>query len=126
MNGRITRPHDDLTQAIIGAAFEVANQLGHGYLEAVYRKALSHELTLRGLPIRQEVPFTVTYKGLTVGHYVADLLVDDAVVVELKAVEGLNRQHIGQVLNYLKASGAGIGLLLNFGKPRLEFKRVLR
>ena len=116
---------EDVTEKIIGAAFEVSNILGHGFLEAVYRKALLHELRLRELTAKEEVRFDVPYKGTSIGTYVADLVVGNAVVVELKAVECLNGQHTGQLLNYLKASGLHVDLLLNFGKPRVEVKRVL-
>ena len=113
------------TNQIIGAAFEVSNALGHGFLEAVYRRALLHELRLREMTVTEEVRFDVSYKAASVGTYVADIVIDNAVVVELKAIESLNHQHIGQVLNYLKASGLRVGLLLNFGRPRLEIRRVL-
>jgi len=115
---------DPLTQAIIGAAFEVANVMGNGFLEAVYRKALAHELVLRGLPVREEVEFKIAYKGAPVGRYVADMIVADTAVIEVKAVEGIVSAHVGQTLNYLKASGLRTGLILNFGTPRLGFKRV--
>jgi GxxExxY protein len=114
-----------LTASIIGAAFEISNTLGHGFLEGVYRKALIHELSIRGLSAAEEIPFEVTYKEAVLGRYFCDLLVEGTVVVELKAVGQLNSSHIGQLLNYLKASGLRVGLLLNFGRPRLEYRRVL-
>ena len=116
---------DDVTNRIIGAAFEVSNILGAGFLEQVYRRALAKELKLRGLDARQEVPFRVVYKGDDMGTYMADLVVDGLVVVELKAVEALGSSHVGQVLNYLRASGLKVGLLLNFGRPKVEIRRVL-
>ena len=116
---------DDVTNRIIGAAFEVSNILGAGFLEVVYRKALAKELKLRGLDARQEVPFRVVYKGDEVGTYFADLIVENQVVVELKALEVLSPSHVGQVLNYLRASGLKVGLLFNFGRPKVEFRRVL-
>jgi GxxExxY protein len=116
---------EELTGAIIGAAFEVSNILGHGFLEIVYRKALLHELTLRGFQAEEEVPFEVGYKGKSLGQYYADILVVKTVIVELKAIEKLTLVHVGQVLNYLKASGLRVGLLFNFGVPKLEFRRVL-
>ncbi|HYH19221.1 MAG TPA: GxxExxY protein [Azospirillum sp.] len=115
---------DPLTQEIIGAAFEVGNVMGHGFLEAVYRKALVQELRLRGLPTREEVEFKIEYKGAPVGRYVADLIVADAIVVEIKAVESLIPAHTGQVLNCLRAAGLNKGLLLNFGAPKVGFRRV--
>jgi len=116
---------DELTGSIIGAAFEVSNTLGHGFLETVYRKALVHELTLRNLSVGEEVPFNIMYKDTGLGRYCCDLLVERKVVVELKAIDRLTSSNIGQLLNYLKASGLHVGLLLNFGKPRLEYKRVV-
>ncbi len=114
-------PHtEQLTEAIIASAFEVANVLGHGYLEAVYRKALTHEMKLRGLPVLEEVPFAITYKEHDVGTYFAEIVVDQTVIVELKTVEKLVPAHIGQVLNYLKASNLRVGLLFNYSKPKLE------
>ncbi|HEY0834850.1 MAG TPA: GxxExxY protein [Azospirillum sp.] len=115
---------DPLTHEIIGAAFEVGNVMGHGFLEAVYRKALVQELRLRGLPTREEVEFKIDYKGASVGRYVADLIVADVIVVEIKAVESLIPAHTGQVLNYLRAAGLNKGLLLNFGSPKVGFRRV--
>ena len=116
---------DDLTQRIIGAAFEVSSTLGHGFLESVYHKALHHELEERGLAVQAEIPLEVQYKGRPVGTYQADLLVENTVIVELKAIDAIAQPHIGQVLNYLRATGLRVGLLLNFGTPRLQFRRVL-
>ncbi|WP_298368554.1 GxxExxY protein [Azospirillum sp.] len=115
---------DPLTQAVIGAAFEVANIMGRGFLEAVYRKALTHELRSRGVPVREEVEFKIDYKGASVGRYVADMIVADGLIVEIKAVDAIVSAHVGQTLNYLRASGLNTGLILNFGSSRLGFKRV--
>ncbi|OAN45660.1 GxxExxY protein [Paramagnetospirillum marisnigri] len=117
---------EDATSRIIGAAIEVSNVLGSGFLEAVYRRALLKELHLRGLKAEEEVRFVIHYKGDEIGTYVADLVVEDTVIVELKAIESLDRSHTGQVLNYLRASGLLVGMLFNFGKPKLEMKRVRR
>lgn len=114
-----------MTERVIGAAFEVSRTLGHGFAEAVYRGALRHELTLNGQAVSEEARFDVVYRGQAVGTYVADLIVENAVIVELKAVEKLAQAHVGQVLNYLKATRLPVGLLLNFGTPRLEIRRVL-
>lgn len=114
-----------LTERIIGAAFAVANALGHGFLEAVYRNALFEELSIIGVAVRKEQPFPVHYRGRQVGLYVADLVVEDRVIVELKAIDGLAQSHAAQVLNYLKASTLPLGLLLNFGRPKLEIRRVM-
>jgi GxxExxY protein len=114
-----------LTGQIIGAAIAVSNGLGHGFLETVYRNSLIEELLFAGLPVQSERPFTVQYRGKRVGVYVADLVVADRVIVELKAVAGLTDGHVAQVVNYLKASGLSVGLLMNFGSPRLQWRRVL-
>ena len=116
---------EQVTERIIGGAFEVSRDLGHGFLEAIYKKALLHELSLAGLKVLEEVSYQVQYRSQPVGTYIADLVVEDRVVVELKAVEKLAQPHVGQVLNYLKASNLPVGLLLNFGTPRLEIRRVL-
>lgn len=119
-------PRDPVTGAILGAAFEVANTLGHGFLEKIYQRALAHELLNAGLPVEREVPFPVVYKGLDVGTYVADMIVAKEVIVELKAIDSsLAAPQIAQCLNYLRASGLKKGLIINFGKPRLEYKRLV-
>ncbi len=117
---------DTLTEKIIGCAFTVSRGLGHGFLEMVYRNALWLELTANGLDVTKERAFPVLYRGEKVGMYVADLVVDDTVIVELKAIDALAGAHRAQVLNYLKASRLPVGLLLNFGKPRVEVKRIIR
>jgi len=108
----------------LAAAFEVSNILGNGFLEAVYQKALLKELSLAGLFVEREVSYRISYKGDPVGTYIADLVVERSVVVELKAIEALGPSHVGQCLNYLRASRLHTALLLNFGKPKLEFKRI--
>jgi GxxExxY protein len=115
--------HEDLTQDIIGAAFDVHNALGCGLLEKVYKNALTHELALRKRVVTPQKEFKVTYKGKEVGVYYADSVVDDSVVVEVKSVSALEDVHRAQVLNYLRVSGIKVGLLLNFAKPRLKFER---
>lgn len=115
---------DPLTGEIIGAAFLVSNTLGHGFLEAVYRKALVRELELRNLPVREEVEFKIHYRGALVGRYFADLIVADSVVVEIKALEAIGKAHLSQTLNYLKASNLKKGLILNFGTAKLGIQRV--
>ena len=116
---------EKLTERIIGSAFEVLNELGHGFPEAIYQKALAHELVQSGISVEQQVPFEVRYKGVLVGNYYADIVVDKRVIIELKTVEKLVPAHVGQVLNYLRASNLHVGLLLNFAKPKLEYRRVL-
>jgi len=113
------------TEAILGAAIEVSNVLGAGFLENVYRRALGFELRLRGLKVAEEVRFKVWYKRRCVGEYLADLVVDECVVVELKCVEHIGNVHLAQAINYLKASGLEVGLVLNFQQPKLEWRRVI-
>jgi GxxExxY protein len=115
-------PEQELTQKILEASFLVHNTLGAGFLERVYANALSLELRQMGLVCAQEVPLKVKYKDVIVGDYSADLVVEKRVLVELKACTGLDSVHEAQALNYLKASGIRVGLLLNFGKPRLEYR----
>lgn len=117
--------HEDLTQDIIGAAFDVHNALGCGLLEKVYENALAHELALRKHVVTPQKEFTVTYKEKEVGTYYADLVVDDKVVVEVKSANDLADVHRAQVLNYLRISGIRVGLLLNFARPKLKFERFV-
>jgi GxxExxY protein len=110
---------DPVTGTILAAAFDVANVLGPGFLEKVYERALMKELRLRSLTTKSQVKHSILYKGESVGDYIADLVVQDSVIVEVKCVEGLAPEHVAQCINYLKASGMKRGLLLNFQKPRL-------
>jgi GxxExxY protein len=114
----------DLTEAVIGAAFAVSNSLGCGFLEKVYENALAIELRRRGFGVRQQAPMEVRYRDEIVGLYSADLVVDEQVVVELKAVKALDHVHRAQCMNYLRASGIRTGLVINFGLPRLDVLRV--
>lgn len=116
---------DPLTRKVIGAAFAVSKVLGHGFLEAVYKKALRIELVAAGSVVTTEKAFPVIYRGEDAGIYIADLLVDDRLIVEVKTVESLGVAHSAQLANYLKASGISAGLLINFGKPRVEVKRIV-
>ena len=116
---------DSLTERVLGAVFEVSNTLGAGFLEKVYERALLRELGLRGIPATVQASFAVSYKGQSVGEYFADLLVEDELVVELKCVERLGNEHIAQCLNYLRASGRRFCLLVNFQKPKVEWKRIV-
>jgi GxxExxY protein len=113
-----------LTEKVIGAAFTVANTLGCGFLEKVYENALAYELQKRGLRVAQQYPVPVYYDGHVVGDFAADLLVEDTVIVELKATKENHDIFTAQCLNYLKATGKTVCLLLNFGKARLEIKRL--
>jgi GxxExxY protein len=114
-----------VTERIIGAAFVVSNTLGAGFGERVYENALARELGLCGFAVAQQCGVTVRYKDFVVGQYVADLIVEGAVVVELKVVRALNEFHVAQCVNYLRATGKTTCLLMNFARPRLEFRRVV-
>jgi GxxExxY protein len=116
--------HEDLTREIIEACHQVSNELGAGFLERVYAKALTIVLEEKGLQFQSEVPLSVHFHGTVIGHYVADLIVEDKVLIELKAVTGLIPEHQAQVINYLKATDIEVGLLVNFGRPRIEIKRM--
>jgi GxxExxY protein len=115
-----------LTERIIGCAMTVHRILGPGFLEAVYRNALAHELRLEGFEVRVEARVGVTYKDVEVGEYVCDLLVNEAIILELKAARGLALAHEIQLVHYLVATGLDVGLLVNFGARHLEFKRKSR
>ena len=117
--------HEELTQEIIGSAFEVHNTLGYGFLERVSQKALQAELVARGLSVEIEFPIKVSYKGNPVGEYFADLLVNKTVIVELKTATEYNPKDEPQLLNELKATGMKIGLLINFGRTKVGFKRLV-
>jgi GxxExxY protein len=114
-----------LTEIIIGAAFKVHNSLGPGFLEKVYENAMRIELGKRGIKVKQQEPINVFYEGQAVGEYFADLLVEDRIIVELKAIQSLTRQHEVQLVNYLAATGIDIGLLINFGSS-VQVKRKYR
>lgn len=116
---------DILTEKIIGCCFTVASTLGNGFLEKVYENALCHELQKSGLSVVQQCPVKVVYDGVTVGDYIADIIVDELVIVELKAVKILDNVHRAQCLNYLKATNFSLCLLVNFGSPRIEIKRIV-
>jgi GxxExxY protein len=116
---------NDITYAVNGAVFEVNNILGPGFLEKVYENALLVEFNKRGLKAKNQVPIKVAYKGEVVGDYTADLLVEDKVIVDLKTVENLDRVHEAQLLNYLKATGLHVGLLVNFKRKKSDIKRIV-
>lgn len=117
--------NNDLTYRMIGAAMEVHNQLGPGYKEAVYEKALLVELLKRGMAARSQAPITVFYNAQQVGLFYLDILVEEQVVVEIKAfAHSLTGDELAQIINYLKAGGYQVGLLFNFGRRKLEYRRV--
>ena len=116
--------HQKLTQKIIGVFYEVYNELGHGFLESVYENAMGIALKEAGLSALQQAPVTVRFRGRMIGDFRADLLVENAVIVELKAAKAIDGAHEAQLLNYLKATEVEVGLLMNFG-PKPEFKRFV-
>ena len=117
--------HRDVTEKIIGAAFEVHQQLGYGFLERVYQRAMQLELLRHGCRAEIEKRIQVTYKGAVVGDYDADLMVDDCVIVEIKVAAQYDRRDEAQLLNELKATGMKVGLLLNFSRAKVEYKRLV-
>ena len=117
-------PHAELTKKILQCAFEVQNTLGCGFLEKVYENAMKVALERSGLDVSQQTPLRVHFQDVLVGEYFADLIVAGAVLVEIKATESNPPIHVAQVLNYLKATGLPVGLLINFGKPKLYYRRL--
>jgi GxxExxY protein len=115
----------ELTEKILGAAFKVLNTLGTGFLEKVYENALSIELRRGDLLVEPQKVFPVKYEGAIVGEYQADLVVAGKVIVECKAVSNMDSVHEAQLINYLKASGVRVGLLINFGRPTLQYRRLV-
>ena len=118
-----TLKHADLTDTIIGSFYDVYHELGHGFLESVYREAMTVALVQKSLPVEREKMIEVTFRGASVGLFRTDLVVDDRVILELKTARALDSAHEAQLLNYLKATKYEIGLLLNFG-PRPQFRRL--
>jgi GxxExxY protein len=116
---------NEIAKNVIGAAYEVSNVLGAGFLEKVYQRAMIRELVLRGLLVVPQARFSVDYKGESVGDYLADVVVEHKVLVELKCVECFSSEHTAQCINYLRASGLKLALLINFEKPRVEWKRIV-
>jgi len=115
--------HSTLTESIIGTFFEIYNELGHGFLESVYENSLAIALREKGFEVRQQIAIPVHFRGKLVGDFVADIIVDRSVLLELKSARTIDAAHVAQLLNYLKATDIEVGLLLNFGhKP--EFKRL--
>ncbi len=116
---------DKLTETIIGCAFTVSNTLGTGFLEKVYENALVIELKTAGLRCEQQKPIPVSYRGIAVGDYYADILVEGQVILEIKAAKAIDDSHQDQLINYLKATSIHTGLILNFGTARLGYKRMV-
>ncbi len=118
--------HEKLTEKIIGSAFEVINEMGSGFNEKVYENSLVVAASQNGLSVSAQHPIKVMFRGVCVGEFFADVLIEEKVIVELQAVKALLPEHEAQVINYLNATGYEVGLLINFGNPRLEFKRLTR
>ncbi len=118
--------YEDLTGNILAACFEVSNELGAGFLETVYERALLIALKQKGLMAVAQVPIEVSFRGENVGQYYADIIVEDKVIVEIKAITAILPEHKAQVINYLKATSYEVGLLINFGNPKLEYKRLYK
>ena len=116
---------DELTSKIIACVYTVGNTLGSGFLEKVYENALAFELKSAGLIVSQQHAIKVNYKNVSVGEYTADILVNKLVMLELKAISGLDNNHQAQCMNYLKATDLSICLLINFGKAKVEIKRIV-
>jgi len=114
-----------LVETVIGTAYEVSNIPGAGFVEKVYERALLQELMLRGVPAPTQTPFSVEYKGKPVGVYMADLVVQGQLLVEVKCVDSFSNEHLAQCINYLKASGLRLALLINFRRPKVEWRRVV-
>ena len=115
----------ELTEKVLGSSFKVLNTLGTGFLEKVYENALSFQLQRIGLSVESQKVFHVKYEGAIVGEYQADLVVAGKVIVECKAVSNMDSVHEAQLMNYLKASGVHVGLLINFGRPTLQYRRLV-
>ena len=126
MNTDEHRFDDPLTRSIIGAFFEVSNELGAGFLEKPYENALALELRSRGHQVSQQVPVPIFFKGQLVGEYIADMIVDERILIEVKAVKALDDVHVAQCMNYLKATTLRICLLVNFGSPSVKWQRIVR
>ncbi len=115
----------ELSERVIGACMEVSNVLGAGFLESIYHRALLQELSSRGIQARSQCAMQILYKGAPVGDYVADLIVENRLILELKALPALTSAHEAQLLNYLKGAGLRVGLLVNFGTPKIHWKRLV-
>jgi len=116
---------NEITEKIIGCCYAVSNSLGIGFLEKVYENALAIEFDMAGLRFNRQVPIPVRYEGYLVGDFVADIVVAESVLVELKAVKALEEAHFAQCMNYLKATGLPLCLLVNFGTPHVHVRRIV-
>jgi len=117
--------YEELTEKVIGICFEVSNELGSGFLESVYQKALTIALIQKGLTVEEQVPLKVKFRGQVVGDFYPDILVSSKLILELKSIKSINSEHEAQMINYLKATGLNVGLIINFGRTKLEWKRLV-
>ncbi|MEQ1761892.1 MAG: GxxExxY protein [Pyrinomonadaceae bacterium] len=117
---------NSLSEKVIGCCYTISNALGSGFLEKVYQNALAHELRKLGLKVEIQKPLYVIYDSVVVGEYFADLLIEDVLIIELKACDGFNEVHKAQCLNYLNSTRLPLCLLINFGRPRVEIKRIVQ
>jgi GxxExxY protein len=117
--------HSGLTEKILGVYYDVYNEIGHGFLESVYNNCMFLAFTKVGMSVRREVPVPVCFRGQDVGQFKADLVVESSVLIELKAIQNLDRVHEAQIMNYLRATELEVGLLLNFGSPKPQFRRIV-
>ncbi len=118
--------YKELSYSVIGAAMEVHKILGQGFLESVYQAALATELEIKNIPFQQQIHLPVTYKNKIIGEYIADYIVDEKIIIEIKAVSQLNNSHQAQAMHYLAATGMRLALLINFGETSLQYKRIIK
>ena len=124
MGNKIELPHSEISEIVIGCCFEIIRELGSGFLENVYKNALFIAMKERGFTVSAEQSFEVVFRNYKIGKYIADLIVENLIVVELKCCKALVPEHQAQLINYLKASQLPVGLLINFGNQKLEYKRL--
>ncbi len=117
--------YEDLSYKIIGLAMEIHRKLGHGFLEKVYENALMLVLRREGIEAKQQAPIKVYFDGEIVGEYFADILIEDKIILELKTLNEITDVHLAQALNYLKATGLRLAIIINFAKKRLEYERII-
>lgn len=118
--------HKELSYAIVGAAMEVHKVLGAGFLEKAYQRALAHEMLLQGIDFEEYKKLPIQYKGISIGNYEADFLVEEKIIIEIKAVSQIHKQHIAQAMHYLAATGLDLAIVVNFGESSLHYKRVVK
>jgi GxxExxY protein len=117
--------YKELSYKIIESVLKVHNTLGCGFLEKVYENALVIELKMEGIRFKQQEPIKVLYRNQVVGEYVSDILIEEKIILELKTVDEISNIHEAQIINYLKATGVKLGIIINFAKPKLEYKRIV-